>query len=91
MRRDARNEIVICNSVGGYFPVWYGECLEWLDDGTPIDWYSEELTFSRFATEKEAIDYVEKFYPVDNSECNYYGSTREWNISKFNIYTDNNF
>ena len=85
--KDYRNEIVIHESVGGYFPVWYGECLDWLDDGTPIDWYSEELTFSRFATKQEAIDYVESSYPANDPKGNYYGAIREWNKSNFNLYT----
>ena len=80
--KDCLNEIVIQESVGGYFPVYYGECLVWDDDGTPIDWYSEELTFSRFATKQEAIDYVESSYPANDPKGNYFGAIREWEVSK---------
>jgi hypothetical protein len=80
--KDCLNEIVIQESVGGYFPVYYGECLVWEDDGTPFEWYTEELTFSRFATKQEAIDYVESSYPANDPKANYFGAIRKWKVSK---------
>tara|TARA_Y100001938_G_C7739492_1_gene258630 strand:+ start:155 stop:427 length:273 start_codon:yes stop_codon:yes gene_type:complete len=76
--KDCLNKIIIHESVGGYFPVYYGECLVWDDDGTPFEWYSEELTFSRFATKQEAIDYVDKYYQAGNPEHDYCDAIREW-------------
>ena len=77
--KDCRNEIYIQESVGGYFPIYLGECVAWLEDGTPIDWYSEDFCLGyRFATKQEAIDYVETNYPQKEEDENYFSALREW-------------
>jgi len=78
-----KDQIHIEHSVGGFFPVWIGHTTEWDDDGKELNWYREDFCLGqRFATEQEAIDYVEKYYPQKDPEENYYTAVRAWKYVK---------
>jgi len=77
MTMKRKNEIInIQHSVGGYFPSYFAE-TEWDEEGYPIDFWVEKLSFGSFATRQEAIDNLNLNYPIDDKDCDYYGVIRK--------------
>jgi len=72
-----KNEVInIQPSVGGYFPSYFAE-IAWNNEGYPIDFLVEKLSFCSFATRQEAIDDLNLNYPIDDPDCDYYGVIRK--------------
>ena len=71
-----KNEVInIQHSVSGYFASYFAE-IAWDEEGQPIDFLVEKLSFCSFATRREAIDNLNLNYPIGDKDCYFYGVTR---------------